>query len=171
MVNLFLDQKKKMIRIIKFTFLILFFCTNLFAFEAQETQIEEIEEKKPENLTIADLNPEDFAQKAVLQGLNKITAKTKLLEIEVGEEIQFGKLDITVHKCWKAPLHEKLENKMLIEVFDRANVKKDTKKERKRLFFGWILSSSPSISGIEHPIYDLTAIKCIKEEIIDEQQN
>ncbi len=136
----------------------IFVATLVFCFSSIAEEVESSKENiKKTKVTIADMDQSDFVNKAVLQGLNKITAKTQKLEILVNNEIHFGKLSILLHKCWKAPLHEAPENKMLIEVFDMSG----NKGEKKRIFFGWIFSSSPSISGIEHPIYDLTAIKCI----------
>jgi hypothetical protein len=95
---------------------------------------------------------------AIIQGLNKITAKTSSFQIKIGETIQFGQIAITAHKCWQAPLDQTPESKILIEVFEN----KDS--EKNRIFYGWIFASSPSISALEHPIYDLTAINCKNQE-------
>lgn len=94
---------------------------------------------------------------AIIQALNKITAKTSLLEIKTGTSIDFGKLTIFAHKCWKSSPDQRPEDKILLEVFDR-NGKSGSKREK--LFHGWMFSSSPSISDLEHPIYDITAIGC-----------
>ncbi len=126
------------------------------SFAMEETIIN----KKPKKTTISQIDQSNFVNKAILQSLNKITAKTKRLEINVGEEIEFGKLDILIHKCWKAPLYEKPENKILLEIFNRDS----NKKERERIFYGWMLSSSPSLSSLEHPIYDITALECINND-------
>ncbi len=95
-----------------------------------------------------------FYNMAVIQGLNKTTAKTSMLEMRVGDKINFGQISIIAHKCWQAPLDQKPESKILLEVFE---TKEDS---QKRIFYGWMFASSPSISGLEHPIYDLTAIGC-----------
>lgn len=111
-------------------------------------------------LTVNKVDPSRFNNTAVIQGLNKITAKTSVLEIKVGDTIKFGKLTITAHKCWQAPLEQKPENKILLEIFDNGSGTTENEIVKKRIFYGWMLSSSPSISGIEHPIYDVTAISC-----------
>ena len=116
----------------------------------------ESESKVQEELPLEESDSARYTKKALIQTLNKINARTEQLEIVVGNKIQFGKLDILLHKCWKSPSYEAPENKMLIEIFNRGT----SKKVRERIFFGWIFSSSPSISGLEHPIYDITAIKC-----------
>ena len=143
---------------------LLLIATLLFSSKSYALEKNLIENKTKKTVLISEIDPTNFTNTAILQSLNKITAKTKKLEIAVGEEIDFGRIDIIVHKCWKAPLHERPENKILLEVFQKAT-KQD--EERKRIFFGWMLSSTPSISSIEHPIYDITAIECIdnnKEE-------
>jgi len=94
---------------------------------------------------------------AIIQALNKITAQTSTLEVKVGSSIDFGKLTISAHKCWKSSPDERPENKILLEVIDREG-KSSSKKEK--LFYGWMFSSSPSISDLEHPIYDISAIGC-----------
>jgi hypothetical protein len=135
---------------------------------AQEAVKNELVENDDKNFEINIENPDNNRlSTAVIQGLNKITAKSNLIEIKIGNSAEFGKLKIKVYKCWKAPLDQKPENKMLIEVLDSSNLeeeiigsKKNNKSEYKRIFLGWIFSSSPSISGIEHPIYDIAAINC-----------
>ena len=104
------------------------------------------------------IDPSRFSSVAVIQGLNKTTAKTSIIEAKVGEKVIFGSLKIIAHKCWQAPLDQKPDSKMLIEVLETKNEDKTVKEER--IFYGWMFASSPSISGLEHPIYDLTAITC-----------
>ncbi len=105
-------------------------------------------------VTIDKADPSRFNTVAVIQGLNKITAKTSILEAKVGDTIRFGKITITVHKCWQAALDQKPESKMLLEIHDTDQSSKS------RIFYGWMFSSSPSISALEHPIYDITAVSC-----------
>jgi hypothetical protein len=111
-----------------------------------------------EKSTTDNIDPSRFSSVAVIQGLNKTTAKTSIIEIKVGEKITFGSLKIIAHKCWQAPLDQKPDSKMLIEVLETKNEDKTVKEER--IFYGWMFASTPSISGLEHPIYDLTAIAC-----------
>ncbi len=111
------------------------------------------EEIKPE----VDLSR--FNNVAIVQALNKTTAKTSILDLKIGEKISFGSLKILAHKCWQSPLEQKPENKILLEIFEFKN-ESETKSTEKRIFYGWIFSSSPSISGLEHPIYDIIALNC-----------
>lgn len=111
-----------------------------------------------QNLGSDKIDPSRFFSVAVVQGLNKTTAKTSILEMKIGDKINFGSLRIIARKCWQAPLEQKPESKILIEVFETKN--EDGEEKETRIFYGWMFASSPSISGIEHPIYDLTAISC-----------
>ena len=106
-------------------------------------------------LTFDKVDSSRFYNKAVLQILNKTTAKSSVVEVGVGESTEMGQLSIKVDKCWQAPLDQKPDSRVLLEVFE-------TKSDgiKKRIFFGWMISSSPSISSLEHPIYDVTALSC-----------
>jgi hypothetical protein len=92
---------------------------------------------------------------AVLQGLNKITAKTSEFKVTIGKKINFGSLSIEAKKCLKSPQDKRPENKILLKISEVED-----NKSEKTIFYGWMFSSSPSISGIEHPIYDIVAINC-----------
>ncbi|MFT7098794.1 MAG: hypothetical protein ACJAS6_000660 [Rickettsiales bacterium] len=118
-----------------------------------------------EKYTIDQIDQSNFTKVAILRGLDKIIARTSKLEILSGDEGRFGKLYIEVKKCWKSPADQRPENKILLKI------EEDNKGLRELLFYGWIFSSSPSISGLEHPIYDITAIECVdsKTEIIEDE--
>ena len=92
---------------------------------------------------------------ATIQILNKTTAKTSILKLNLGEKTKFGQLTIIARKCWQASLDQKPESKILLEVFEDQ-----AEKEMKRIFYGWMFASSPSLSGLENPIYDITALNC-----------
>ena len=121
--------------------------------ENLEDDLSDFEEIKP------DSDISRFYNTAIVQALNKTTAKTSIIDLKVGEKISYGSLKIIAHKCWQSPLEQKPENKILLEVFEVKNENSE-KLQEKRIFYGWTFSSSPSISGLEHPIYDIIAINC-----------
>lgn len=144
------------------TFLLLtscFFSTNFHNSSfAQDNQERILTPEESEGITIDKADPSRFYAVATLQILNKTTAKTILSDLKIGEKINLNNLKIIAHKCWQAPLEQRPESKILLEVFE---VKDDAEQPiEKRVFYGWIFASSPSISGLEHPIYDITAIGC-----------
>lgn len=107
----------------------------------------------PEISSAAD--PKNYTNQVILRGLNKITARTSTIKVALGESVKFGNLSIILHACWKSPPEEELENKTLLEVWEEI-----PKEPRKRIFSGWMFSSSPLISAPEHPVYDITVIEC-----------
>jgi hypothetical protein len=95
------------------------------------------------------------ANVVVLQGLDKVTARTATFEVPVGSAHRFGTLEITVHHCWKAPPEEPPENKAFLEIVD---IRPD--REPKTVFTGWMFSSSPALNALEHPVYDVQVETC-----------
>ncbi len=105
-------------------------------------------------------DPSRFFNKATIQVLNKTNAKSEIFEIDVNKKTTIGSLKLTIHKCWQAPLEQRPESKMLVEVSENNSLEKNA--QEKRIFYGWMFASSPSISSLEHPIYDIVAINCKK---------
>jgi hypothetical protein len=95
------------------------------------------------------------AESAVLQGLDKITARISTFEAPVGEPARFGSLEITVRRCQKAPPEEPPESAAFLEIVD---VRPDSPEVL--LFSGWMFASSPAVSALEHPVYDVWVIDC-----------
>lgn len=94
----------------------------------------------------------------VIGALNKVSGKISKLTIEDHGEIFFGSLKIIANTCKKAPPEEPPENYAFLEIWE---VKDDVKdKKNKKIFSGWMFSSSPSISALEHAVYDIWIIDC-----------
>jgi len=84
--------------------------------------------------------------------LNKITANVDNLEIELKNNYHYGELRIYPIDCYLSNPEEKPETAVYMNIYH------DTK--NKKLFSGWMLKSLPSISAIEHPIYDIWVNDC-----------
>lgn len=95
----------------------------------------------------------------MLRGLNKVTGKTSTLETPVGATVRFGTLDISIYRCWRSAPEDRPESAALLEVLE---LKPGVAPER--VFLGWMFASSPGLSGLEHPVYDITVIKCETKE-------
>ncbi len=100
------------------------------------------------------------SQKAELQLLDKITARISTQSVPVGGGTEFGTLELRVHYCAYRPPEEPPENAAFIMIFDNGY---SDKKPKKALFSGWMFASSPAISGLEHPVYDVTLLSCHKD--------
>lgn len=92
---------------------------------------------------------------AVLQGLKKVSAESSTFEAPVDVPTQFGSLTITVKKCMKSSPDVQPENSALILIQDTRPGEAPA-----TVFSGWMFSSSPAISALEHPVYDITMIDC-----------
>jgi len=97
--------------------------------------------------------------KARLQALDKITARISTVEAPVGAARFYGTLEITINRCAFHPPEEPPENAAFITVRDRGY----DGLAPKQVFSGWIFSSSPAISALEHPVYDLTLLACFAD--------
>ena len=94
---------------------------------------------------------------AVLGWLDKVTARVNTLRVSVDERVRFGTLEIAVRSCFARPPEEPPENVAYIEVWQLKSGQElpDT------VFQGWMFSSSPALSAMEHPVYDIWVLECI----------
>jgi len=88
--------------------------------------------------------------------LDKVSSKTNLLKIKIGEEKKFKNLLIKSLKCKNSEFDDSPEITAYIQVKDLAN--KD--KNEVFIFNGWTFSSSPAINPFDHPVYDIWLTKC-----------
>lgn len=92
---------------------------------------------------------------AHLQGLDKTTARVSQFDAPVGREVAFGTLSILVRVCRRNPPEEPPENAAFLEIFESR-----PGEAREKLFSGWMFSSSPALSALEHPVYDVNLLDC-----------
>ena len=93
---------------------------------------------------------------AVFRGVDKITARVRDLNAPIGHTVRFGTLEITVRKCHKTPPEEPPEVTAFVQVTDLK-----TQGQPEQVFSGWMFASSPALSALEHPVYDIWVIDCI----------
>jgi hypothetical protein len=96
---------------------------------------------------------------AVLRTLDKVTARVSTIEVPVGSSTELGALQVTVRACDKRPPEETPESAAFLEI-------QETKEGEpsKMVFSGWMFASSPSLSALEHPIYDIWVVDCVKSD-------
>jgi len=99
-------------------------------------------------------NPQ-ISNSVVLQGLNKVTGHTSKIEGPIGATQRFGNLEIIPRRCWKSSPEDRPEDAVLLEIRELQ-----IGEESKRIFLGWMFSSSPGLSGLEHPVYDVSVLSC-----------
>ncbi len=106
------------------------------------------------------------AETAVLQGLDKITARISTFEVPVNQTAVFGSLEITVRRCDKTPPEEPPESAAFMEIVDARPDSPSV-----LLFSGWMFASSPAVSALEHPVYDIWVIDCKPDLPLEELES
>ena len=96
------------------------------------------------------------SSQAVLIGLDKITAKSSQLIVNLNESKTFGPLEIRVLKCGKVKVNNKIDSVAYMQVKDLT--KNDN--EQVFIFNGWTFASDPSLTPFDHAIYDLQLLNC-----------
>jgi hypothetical protein len=94
---------------------------------------------------------------AILQGLDKTTARISTIEAPLDQTVNFGVLRITVRACIKRPPEEPPETTAFLEIDE---VRPGAEDKPLRLFSGWMFKSSPALSALEHPVYDIGILDC-----------
>ena len=120
-----------------------------YEFLGDELIEEELNELLPDDKILLKHKELNIASISIL---NKITANVDNLEIELKNNYQYGELRIYPIDCYLSNPEQKPETAVYMNIYH------DTK--NKKLFSGWMLKSLPSISAIEHPIYDIWINDC-----------
>lgn len=98
-------------------------------------------------------------RKIILRALNKVTGQSELIEARPGETVRFGKLDIKSISCQVSDPTSPLDYAGLFEMNEYI----PELPQPKRLFRGWMYATSPSVTALEHPVYDVTMVECVTD--------
>mgnify|MGYP006416452663 FL=1 len=91
-----------------------------------------------------------------IQILNKVTARVYKFTMNMGEELEFENINITPRSCWKTPSSKLPNNYAFFDIMDN--------KSFKNIFYGWIISSNPSLNSMTHQFYNISLRNCITED-------
>lgn len=92
---------------------------------------------------------------AVLRALDKVSGETTDIELARGATARFGRLDVTLADC-RYPVADPSANAyahLTIADADSGTV----------AFDGWMIASSPALSALDDPRYDVWIIRCKSE--------
>ena len=92
---------------------------------------------------------------AELQGLDKITARSQRFYAPVGETTRFGTLAIAVGDCLVNVPEAPPESVAYLTIVDNKPGQAEEK-----LFAGWMFASTPSLSALDHGVYDVRVLSC-----------
>lgn len=106
-----------------------------------------------------------------LREVNKITARSTLSDLPIGKHGWIGPLEIWAEKCWTAPPFKRPEHAVLLHIVEHPPEEK-AEEEPVPVFTGWMFASTPSLSAMEHPVYDITLVECLATppEIMEESE-
>ena len=88
--------------------------------------------------------------------LDKVSSKSNVLKIKIGEEKKFKNLLIKSLKCKNSEFDDNPEITAYLQVKDLTNKNND----EVFVFNGWTFSSSPTVRPFDHPVYDIWLTKC-----------
>jgi hypothetical protein len=92
---------------------------------------------------------------AILQGMDKVTGRVMTIEAPIGATVHFGTLEIIVRTCRKRPPEEQPESAAFLDIWEARSGEATAS-----LFRGWMFASSPALSALEHPVYDIWVLDC-----------
>ena len=94
-------------------------------------------------------------QSADLRALNKITGRTRSFSMAVGKSRKFGDIYVRLRACREPPPIEKRESAAFLQVWETGR-----SGESQWVFSGWMFASSPALSSMDHPVYDVWLLDC-----------
>ncbi|SDW31775.1 DUF2155 domain-containing protein [Litoreibacter albidus] len=92
------------------------------------------------------------AAQAVMRGLDKLAGASEDIILTTGESTDFGALTITMKDCRYPKGNPSGDAFVNLEITDS--------KTGKSAFEGWMVASSPALHAMDHPRYDVWAIRC-----------
>jgi hypothetical protein len=92
---------------------------------------------------------------AELALLDKVTARTRTVELPVGGHTEFGTLSLSVARCMRRPPEEPADSAAWIVVTDSHAAAGSPP-----VFRGWMFATSPALNPLQHPVYDVRVLAC-----------
>lgn len=134
-------------------------------------EVAAVQEEAPEEVETAEAAPSPPVEPvapgprqrrpvALVQAVDKITAETMIFEVGVGgRPVRFNNaLIVSARACEVTGLGEQTEDS--IAYLDISLQPRGGQAETRQIFRGWMFASSPSVSGIQHPVYDAWVVGC-----------
>jgi len=90
-----------------------------------------------------------------LRILAKGRAESRTYVLNVGRTVAYANIRIRPRACRKSSPLDDPENASFLQIWE---VKPD--QTSAWIFSGWMFASSPSLSGMDHPVYDVTVLDC-----------
>lgn len=91
-------------------------------------------------------------QGALLRGLDKVNGQSTDLPLNVGEAVEFGRLEVRLGECRYPAADPESDAFAQLTITDRSS--------RKALYTGWMIASSPAIAALDDARYDVWVVAC-----------
>lgn len=98
---------------------------------------------------------------AVLRAIDKVSARTVTFDVPVDKTVKFGRsLFIKPRSCRKASQLDTPESAAFLQVWEKTTDDADGEEKAEWVFSGWMFASSPGLSAMDHPVYDVWVVDC-----------
>ncbi len=99
-------------------------------------------------------DPQDTLVEPVLhlRGLDNLNGTAQDITVRTGETVRFGHLEIGAETCRVPRDNPKADAYAFLKI-------RDVREEVPR-FSGWMFASSPALSALDHPRYDVWVVSC-----------
>ena len=93
---------------------------------------------------------------AELRALDRISGALTDLFVPVGEGVVLGPLAVSVVECRYPVANPASDSEAHVTIIEETT--------QSELFRGWMLASSPALSALDHPRYDVWVLSCVLPE-------
>lgn len=107
-----------------------------------------------------DAGAHGYYTSAKIVAINKITAKSRQITVELGKSSFFDNIELKLYKCWKSSDPYIKNSQILISVLENK-----FDEDPRLIFEGWLISSEPALSTFEHPVYEVLAMDCAGSKV------
>ncbi|MBP7001095.1 DUF2155 domain-containing protein [Amaricoccus sp.] len=92
------------------------------------------------------------ARRVTLRALDTLNGRTEDITMEVGDMVRFGQLEILFESCRVPREAPESDAYAFLKIRDV--------REAEPRFSGWMFASSPALSALDHPRYDVWVLGC-----------
>lgn len=98
---------------------------------------------------------------ADLRFLDKLTSDTGDVNLGLGQSAKFGRLIVQLNHCRYPTANPAADAEAHLTIIDETTGAVS--------FSGWMLASSPALSALDHPRYDVWVLSCVLPEAPKEE--
>lgn len=92
------------------------------------------------------------AKGAELRLLDRLTGELRDVDLSVGQSATMGKITVQLDECRYPADNQTAEAEVRLTIVDTAVAAP--------VFTGWMIASSPALSALDHPRYDVWVLRC-----------